>query len=122
MFDYITPLLRKKPDYIILYVGTNNATNSPAESIFKNLTNLVSYIKNILPSVNITVSAPIIGSDNGKANLTIINLASLIQKSGMDTMDNSNIHCEHLGKKGLHLNGKGTGRLAMNTINLIRKL
>lgn len=122
MFDYILPLLRKKPDHIILHVGTNNATSSTPEEIMVKIENLVMYIKQFLPAVNITISSPTIRADNGKANLTVINLTSLIRNSSLDMLDNSNIHCEHLGKKGLHLNGQGTGRLAINTINLIRKL
>ena len=27
-------------------------------------------------------------------------------------MGNTNIHDEHLGKKGLHLNGRGTGEIS----------
>lgn len=122
MFDYITPLLRKKPDIILLHVGTNDTSFSSADEILKNIEHLTHYIRNNLPSTKVIVSTPTIRSDNGKANLTTINLAGLIKNSGIDFMDNSNIHSEHLGRKGLHLNSKGTGRLAMNTINLLRKL
>ena len=36
--------------------------------------------------------------------------------------DNSNITNDHLGIKGLHLNGRGTGRLAMNIISFMTQL
>ena len=34
----------------------------------------------------------------------------------VDLVDNNNIKEENLGRKGLHLNGKGIGRLAINFI------
>ena len=37
-------------------------------------------------------------------------------------MDNNNIGEAHLGRKGLHLNGKGIGRFALNLISTIRHL
>ena len=37
-------------------------------------------------------------------------------------LQNNNILADHLGKKGLHLNGFGTGRLAKNLIEMIKEL
>ena len=37
-------------------------------------------------------------------------------------MDNTNIHDKHLGKKTLHLNGRGTGKLPLNIMSLMRQV
>ena len=37
-------------------------------------------------------------------------------------MDNNNIGEAHLGRNGLHLNGKGIGRFSLNLISKIRNL
>ena len=34
-------------------------------------------------------------------------------------MSNGNLTTDHVSKKGLHLNGKGTGRLALNIITYL---
>jgi lysophospholipase L1-like esterase len=39
MSDYIKPVLRRKPDTVILYVGTNNATNKEASEIVNDIEN-----------------------------------------------------------------------------------
>ena len=122
MFNYITPLIKKRPDHILLHVGTNDAVNLSSDKIFTDLIDLISYIKNNLPNVNIILSTPTIRTDDVKANLTISRLCELIRKSDVSILDNSNIEGMHIGKKGLHLNGRGTGRIALNIINLIRKL
>ena len=40
MEDNIKPILKKEPDYIILHVGTNNATNFTARDILDKLLRL----------------------------------------------------------------------------------
>ena len=40
MEDNIKPVLKREPDYIILHVGTNNATNSTARDILDKLLQL----------------------------------------------------------------------------------
>ena len=40
MEDNIKPILKREPDYIILHVGTNNATNSTARDILDKLLQL----------------------------------------------------------------------------------
>ena len=34
MYDYMKPLLRKLPDYVILHIGTNDALNYTSREIF----------------------------------------------------------------------------------------
>ena len=55
--------------------------------------------------------------DNAKAGLTIKYLCDKLDNLNIYVLDNSNINENHLGRKGLNLNGMGTGRLAMNIIS-----
>ena len=60
------------------------------------------------------MSKPIIRHDNGKANLTIRNVNKHLSALQLECIENDNISSQHLGRKGLHLNPKGKGRLALN--------
>ena len=33
MFDYVKPILKRKPDYFVLYVGTNNVRDMNSRNI-----------------------------------------------------------------------------------------
>ena len=43
-----------------------------------------------------------------------------LKEIGMDVIDNRDITEMHLGKKGLHLNGHGIGKLALNFVKYIK--
>ena len=60
--------------------------------------------------------------DNAKAALTIKYVCEKLDNLNIYVLDNSNINENHLGRKRLHLNGRGTGRLAMNIMSLIKQL
>ena len=60
-------------------------------------------------------------NDNGEATLTIKKLNQILHEDmAIDLVNNNNIKEEHLGRKGLHLNGKGIARLAINFISKIK--
>ena len=42
MYDYLTPLLRKKPEYVILHVSTNDCVNLSSKKVMQDLLNLTS--------------------------------------------------------------------------------
>ena len=60
------------------------------------------------------MSKPIIRHDNGKANLMIRNVNKHLSALQSECTENDKISSQHLGQKGLHLNPKGKGRLALN--------
>ena len=62
----------------------------------------------------------IITSDNRKANTGNVN--TKLVKLGVTLLDHSNILCNDLGGKGLHLDDVGIKKLALNIISLIRKM
>ena len=122
IYDYIAPLLRKKPTYIILHVGSNDAISKSSRNIYTEITNLRSYIEDCFPETKVVVSCPVLRTDNQKANRTLQEVDSKLKGSNFDLVLNDNITDTHLGKKGLHLNDKGSGRLAVNFINHIKRL
>ena len=96
MHDYC----KTKPSYIILQVGTRE--------ILDKLLNIKSFIESELPTCN--------------SGLKIKHLCDHILNLNLGIVNNTNICGVHLGKRGLHMNGKGTGRLAMNIISCMQGL
>ena len=122
MEDSIKPILKREPDYIILHVGTNNATNLTARDILDKLQELKSKILNARKSCKFIISQPTLHSYNGKAALTNHHLCNLLEELNIDIAKNRSIGSKHLGGKGLHLNPHRTARLALNLKATIRKL
>ena len=122
MFDYIIPLLKKKPTNIILHIGSNDAPFKSANDIAKEITNLTLFIENELPGVNILLSNPVLRLDDHKANNTLRKLSELFKLMKYNIIYNENVDASCLGKRGLHLNAKGSGRLAINFISVMRRL
>ena len=122
MEDNIKPILKREPDYIILHVGTNNATNLTARDILDKLLRLKSTILDARKYWEVIISQLNLCSDNGKAALTNHHLSKLLEELNIGIVKNRNIDSKHLGGKGLHLNPHGTARLAFNLKATIRKL
>ena len=122
MYDYLTPLLKKKPSNIILHIGSNDAPYKTSENIMNEIMDLKSNILSILPSVRIYLSCPTLRHDNAVANTVLRELVQKLKLSYKYIVVNDNVDRSCLGKKGLHLNLKGSGRLAMNYISLMRRL
>ena len=68
------------------------------------------------------MSKPIIRHDDGKAHLRIRNDNKHLPTLQSECTENDNISSQHLGRKGLHLNPKDKGRLALNLLKQIQKL
>ena len=120
-YDYLGPLLKKKPSNIILHIGTNDSPNKSAIQIFNEVENLIIYIKKVVPGVQVYFSCPVLRTDNSKANIVLGQLNDYM-KSLQYCISNDNVDLTCLGKNGLHLNAKGSGRLAINYISLMRCL
>ena len=117
MYGFIAPSLSKKPSMVILHVGTNDAPFKPADIIVKELLILRQFIENRLPTAKIILSSPIMRTDNKSANGTIQKIVEDELVSVPNVIFNNKIDAFCLGKKGLHLNKKGCGKLATNFIS-----
>ena len=121
LYDYLAPLLLKKPSNIILHIGSNDSQYKTAEDIFTEIMNLKTHIENILPTTKVFISCPVIRRDNARANSVLLELKKKIHSLN-NIVKNDNVDQTCLGKKGLHLNEKGAGRLAINYISLMKRL
>ena len=119
---HIIPILTKKPDVIILHVGTNESVSRISREVLDDLLQLNSAITKTLSNCQVIFLQPTLRVDNGKAAVTLHRLNEHFSELNLDVVNNSNIKVKHIGQKGLHLNPKGKGRLALNFIHKIRDL
>ena len=120
LHHHIIPILKRKPDHIIIHVGTNDAVSKTSRQILDDLLQLKNEILKTLPNCNVIISKPTMRVDNGKAALTLKHLNEHLSQLKVDSIDNSNIKSMHIGRKGLHLNNKGKDKLALNFFHKIR--
>ena len=88
--QYIIPIIKKQPDYLILHVSTNDSATNTSKKIVDDLLILKSNISKQLPSCRIVLSKPIIRYDDGKANLAIRNVKHLSALQS-ECIENDNI-------------------------------
>ena len=122
MHDYLKPLLKKKPTNIILHVCTNDAPHSSSDKIVQDLKELMDSIMAALPSVKLFFSCPVMRRDNALANSVVTQVTKRTRVLFNDAIEHTNIDNTCISLKGLHLNGKGTGRLSANYISLMQRL
>ena len=56
LFDFCKPSARKKPDAVIVHVGTNNLGNLDENAIARNILEITQTIKKISPETKVIVS------------------------------------------------------------------
>ena len=122
MYDYLTPLLKKAPDTIILHAGSNNSTSEDAAAIVDKLLILKQHINTILPNTVVCLSTPTLRFDNPRAGFVLKQVTGLMKQLDIEIVDNDEINASLVGKAGLHLNMKGAGKLATNYINKMKCL
>ena len=93
-----------------------------SDVILDDILQLKSHIESVLPNAVVYLSCPILQFDNAKVSLTLVHLRSKMKEVIINIISNENVDSSCLGKVGLHLNAKGSGRLAMNFISLMKRL
>eukprot|EP00112_Aurelia_sp_Birch-Aquarium-sp1_P010722 Seg2283.5 transcript_id=Seg2283.5/GoldUCD/mRNA.D3Y31 product="hypothetical protein" protein_id=Seg2283.5/GoldUCD/D3Y31 len=121
---YIKPLLRKKPSKVILHVGTNNASlkNANPDQILDALLDFKKDIEDQVPGCMVVLSMPTKRFDNEEYGKIVESLNKKIIDLGIEAINNSNISRGDIGKKGLHLNAKGTSKLTSKLVSKLRSL
>ena len=56
MDDFIIPILRKKPDQLVLHIGTNNLRRAESQVVAHGVINLPHKIEEQCPGIDIIVS------------------------------------------------------------------
>ena len=119
MVDYEKPVARKKPDTLISHVGRNDLAKGV--NIIKKVRKCVEVIWELDNTENIQIgfSSIIQRSDKDFSNEikeTNIKLMNYCLGKGFIFIDNDNINKSCLNNSELHLNKKGTQRLAKNNM------
>ena len=78
MHDNIKPILRHKPENIILYVGSNDALNLPPNEILDKILKLKIKIEEIKKDCKVFISTPTYRFDNWNAGNTVIELTNML--------------------------------------------
>ena len=79
LYYHLQPMIERKPDGIILMIGTNDAVDNGSHEILE-LLDLGNWILTKLPETKVIISCPTIRRDNQKARLTILRLRSNLQQ------------------------------------------
>ena len=120
MFDYLKPLLRKKPGKIILVIGAYDVERNSAQTIMSEIRALTKFIHESTPHCHVVISEIFKRTDKRNLNGTINEYNKMLKTMNCDTLRQQNITLDHLGKRGFHLNFSGGKRLAKNIIEKIR--
>ena len=114
MTDYLKPVIRRKPDEIILHIGTNNLKDSSAtpQQLAGGISNLGTQMRNSSPSTKICLSALLIRNDNSNLVTKIQDINKRVRdicvSKNWSYIDNSNGGKYCLNRRGLHLNRSGS--------------
>jgi len=121
ILDHLKPVIRKKPDVIIIHAGTNDITADI--NYLKNVKVAVKMIKTESPETKICFSSIIRRFDikRGKEKVDEINkkLKNYCQQQEIDIIYNENITEDLLGRKKLHPNIRGKSVLVKNLISYL---
>ena len=125
MVDYVKPSARKKPDKLIIHVGTNDLTKGIANTN-ENLDLLVKTVKEISPDTQIYFSELCLRNDFqgsfSKVKLKNEELHKFCSDRNIGLVEHGNIDNSCLAKRKLHMNPKGLKRLALNFKSFLGKM
>ena len=120
-YHHAIPLLEKNPSYVLVMAGSNDSPNKSSECILIEMLQLKKFIEDSLNGCKVIISCPTDRYDDPKAKLTILHLRRKLKNLEIPIILNDNIYDDCIGKRRLHLNEKGSGRLAMNFMPHIRQ-
>ena len=119
MESYLVPLINKKPDHLILHVGTNNRAMNNAKDVANKITNRAAVVSQ--KGIKCSVSEIITRDDELWGKVKDINrILRECLPEHIKLISNDNIKVGHLNRSGLHLNARGTGALAYNLIQFMK--
>ena len=118
MDDFINPILRKKPDQLVLHIGTNDLRRAESQVVAHGVINLEHKIEQQCPGIDIIVSGILTRTDvkalSDRVSETNRLIKSLCNQNNWDFLTNSNIEAAHLNSRGLQLNPSGSQLLQSN--------
>ena len=126
MYDFAKPIIRKKPDKVILHVGTNEIVKKgkTAEQLAREIYDLAQDIKAKNIAVAISELTPRADSEQNHVKSAAVNveLEKLCVSGRIPMITHNNIDAaKHLNGSKLHLNKHGTSLQAGNYVKFLRK-
>ena len=80
MFEHVKPILKRKPDYVVLHVGTNNVKDMTSRKILEKLLQLRTAVLDSDENCKVILSQPMTQVDDGKASFIISKLNDLLEE------------------------------------------
>lgn len=125
MTDHIKPVIRRKPNKIILHVGTNNLEKDEVNVVTDKIVNVCQLIEQELPECEIAISeltprndSPALESNRKEVNKS---LKAFCRTRDWSVISHNNISETGLNSRGLHLNRRGISTLARDFNTFIRE-
>jgi len=121
MLDVVQPVLRRKPDLVVIHSGTNDITQNV--NSYKKIKKLINNFEN--SDVKIVISGIINREDHVDYTdiiaITNDKLKNLCGRRNIAFLDNSNIGSNCLNRSRLHLNNYGDKVFASNLLSVFSK-
>ena len=92
MYHYLVPILERKPDHVILHLGTNDVAHYEGTDIVDKLLELKSFIVEQLPTTHIVISYPITRTDSKHLTMKTRDIQPHLRKLQIDMTENGNIN------------------------------
>ena len=119
MTDHIKPIQIKRPDKLILHVGTKNlkGRGTPGK-LAEEIISLAESVKNTLPETEVIISGLSYRADGdilgNKVNQVNTALKQMCHQHHWKFIEHSYIIRSHLNRSGIHLNKMDTAKLSRN--------
>ena len=124
MKHYIVPTLEKKPDELILHIGTNDLKDTAPKEVVRDIMALKDFIVKKSPQIKVTISELTLRTDDKKINDKVTNFNELLKKacinSKLTVIEHTDIDDQCVNQSGVHLNKKGTSQFALSIIKHLR--
>lgn len=116
MDDYLRPLIKRKPEHLILHVGTNDIGDGESlHSVAERIVDVATKTLQHSPSTGVAISTLLTRSDKCNLDDKILEtnniLKSLCSTNGLVLIEHPLINATCLNRRGLHVNRKGSSVL-----------
>ena len=117
MSHYLKPTLGKKPDQIVLHVGTNDIGKLAPHKITDSIVNLAREVENNSYAQVMVYELITRSDESSSADVVDVNkrLLKFCKQQDWTLIRHNNIRQTDLNKGGLHLNERGTSRMFNKT-------
>ena len=128
LVDYVKPIVRKQPDFLLVHgstndIGNNMKKNSDKIDTISNFEEILKIVKETSPNTKLVFSSCITRADRKDVDKHVHEMNNKLkifcQHNQLDFIDNGNINKGDLGNKKLHLKKPGTLKLAGNFRNYL---